>query len=392
MLYKDCIEKLLQLEDVIVTNIECRGKQMHVHLRMQQRLHRCPACGSLTSKVHDYRTQLVRDVSVSGYETILHLRKRRHVCPKCGKRFDERIGFLPRYRQFTNRVNLQIYEQLKKCRSIKDIAEDNNMSPPTAAKIINEINFKTRKLPEVLAIDEFRGNAEGERFQCILADPKNRRVVEILPNRRHEMIRHYLGRFPNKRDVRFVVMDMTGGYRRLMKELFPWATIIVDKYHYVRQITYALERVRVEEQKRLSDRWRKYFKRSKYILLKDTRKLTMDDRIQLENILRISEPLRKAYELKQQFELVKASKDREEAARRLSKWIFRAQQSGLPDFIKVSFTYQNWSKEILNSFEFPYTNGYIEGCNNRIKVLKRVSFGMPRFARFRRRIMHIMLN
>ena len=392
MLYKDCIEKLLQLEDVIVTNIECRGKQMHVHLRMQQRLHRCPACGSLTSKVHDYRTQLVRDVSVSGYETILHLRKRRHVCPKCGKRFDERIDFLPRYRQFTNRVNLQIYEQLKKCRSIKDIAEDNNMSPPTAAKIINEINFKTRKLPEVLAIDEFRGNAEGEKFQCILADPKNRRVVEILPNRRHEMIRHYLGRFPNKRDVRFVVMDMTGGYRRLMKELFPWATIIVDKYHYVRQITYALERVRVEEQKRLSDRWRKYFKRSKYILLKDTRKLTMDDRIQLENILRISEPLRKAYELKQQFELVKASKDREEAARRLSKWIFRAQQSGLPDFIKVSFTYQNWSKEILNSFEFPYTNGYIEGCNNRIKVLKRVSFGMPRFARFRRRIMHIMLN
>ena len=392
MLYKDCIENLLQLKDVIVTNIECVGKQMHIHLRMQQRLHCCPQCGSITSKVHDYRTQLVRDVSISGYETILHLRKRRHVCPSCGKRFDEHIDFLPRYRQFTNRVNLQIYEQLKKCRSIKDIAEDNNMSPPTAAKMINEINFTTRKLPEVLAIDEFRGNAEGERFQCILADPKNRKVVEILPNRRHEMIRHYLGKFSNKKDVRFVVMDMTGGYRKLMKELFPRATIIVDKYHYVRQITYAIERVRVEEQKRLSDRWRKYFKRSKYILLKDSRKLTTEDRIQLENLFRISEPLRRAYDLKQQFENVKASKDREEAARRLSKWIFNAQQSGLQEFIKVSFTYQNWSKEILNSFEYPYTNGYIEGCNNRIKVLKRVSFGMPRFARFRRRIMHIMLN
>lgn len=392
MLYKDCIENLLQLKDVIVTNIECVGKQMHIHLRMQQRLHCCPQCGSITSKVHDYRTQLVRDVSIRGYETILHLRKRRHVCPRCGKRFDEHIEFLPRYRQFTNRVNLQIYEQLKKCRSIKDIAEDNNMSPPTAAKLINEINFTTRKLPEVLAIDEFRGNAEGERFQCILADPKNRRVVEILPNRRHEMIRHYLGKFSNKKDVRFVVMDMTGGYRKLMKELFPRATIIVDKYHYVRQITYAIERVRVEEQKRLSDRWRKYFKRSKYILLKDSRKLTTEDRIQLENLFRISEPLRRAYDLKQQFENVKASKDREEAARRLSKWIFNAQQSGLQEFIKVSFTYQNWSKEILNSFEYPYTNGYIEGCNNRIKVLKRVSFGMPRFARFRRRIMHIMLN
>ena len=392
MLYKDCIEKLLQLKDVIVTNIECTSGQIHVYLRMEQRLHYCPACGSITSKVHDYRTQLVRDISISGYETILHLRKRRHVCPKCGKRFDEHIDFLSRYRQFTNRVNLQIYEQLKKCRSIKDIAEDNNMSPPTAARIINAIEYKTGKLPEVLAIDEFRGNAEGEKFQCILADPKNRRVIDILPDRKHETIRSYLGKFRNRRDVRYVVMDMTGGYRNLMKDLFPWATIIVDKYHYVRQINYAVERVRVEEQKRLSDQWRKYFKRSKYLLLKDSDKLTREDRIQLDNLFRISEPLRKAYGLKQQFEYVKASDGRKEAAARLSKWIMDAQKSELKEFIKVSFTYQRWSKEILNSFEYPYTNGYIEGCNNRIKVLKRVSFGMPRFARFRRRIMHIMIN
>ena len=392
MIYRDCIGKLLQLKDVIVTNIECSGRDIHIHLRMEQRLHYCPVCGTITGKVHDYRTQIVRDVSICGYNTILHLRKRRHVCPDCGKRFDEHIDFLPRYRQFTNRVNLQVHRQLKECRSIKSIAKDNNMSPPTAAKLVNEIDFKTRNLPEVLAIDEFKGNAEGEKFQCILADPKNRRIVDVLPTRRHEMIRHYLLGYNNRKDVRFVVMDMTGGYRKLMKELFPQAKIIVDKYHYVRQITYAIERVRVEEQKRLSGTWRRYFKKSKYLLLKDTERLTTEDRIQLENLFRISEPLRKAYALKQQFEYVKASTSREEAAKRLSKWILDAQSSKLIDFMKVSLTYQNWSKEILNSFEYPYTNGYIEGCNNRIKVLKRVSFGMPRFARFRRRIMHIMIN
>lgn len=228
-------------------------EEMHIHLRMEQRLHRCPQCGTLTSKVHDYRTQLVRD-------------------------------------------------------------------------------------------------------------------------------------------VKFVVMDMTGGYRKLMHELFPQAKIIVDKYHYVRQISYAIERIRVEERKRLSDKWRRYFKRSKYLLLKNTDKLTIEDRIQLDNIFRISEPLNKAYALKQQFEYVKASTSREEAAKRLSRWIMDAQRSGLKGMIKVSLSYQNWSIEILNSFEYPYTNGYIEGCNNRIKVLKRVSFGMPRFARFRRRIMHIMVD
>ena len=221
MLYRDCIEKLLQLKDVIVTNIECQGREMHIWLRMEQRMHFCPCCGTITGKVHDYRTQLVKDISISGYDTILHLRKRRHVCPECGKRFDERIDFLPRYRQFTNRVSMQIFEQLKECRSIKSIAVQNNMSPPTAARIINEIDFKTGKLPQVLAIDEFRGNAEGEKFQCILADPENRRIVDILPNRKPDMIRHYLLKYNNRKAVKFVVMDMTGGYRKLMHELFP---------------------------------------------------------------------------------------------------------------------------------------------------------------------------
>lgn len=392
MLYKDCIGNLIQLKDVIVTNIECHRKEMHIHLRMEQRQHHCPRCGTLTSKVHDYRMQLVRDVSISGFNTILHLKKRRHVCPKCGKRFDEQIDFLPRYKQFTNRVSMQLYEQLKECRSIKSIAASNNMSPPTAAKLINSITFKTRRLPEVLAIDEFKGNAEGEKFQCILADPKNHRVVDILPDRRHETIRRVLSEYPGKKHVKFVVMDMTGGYRSLMHEMFPNARIIVDKYHYVRQITFALERIRVEEQKRLSARWRKYFKRSKYVLLKDTHKLTDIDRIQLDNIFRISEPLKKAYALKQQFEYVKNSPNRKEAAMRLSRWIWDAQKSGLEDFVKVSITYQRWSIEILNSFDHPYTNGYIEGCNNRIKVLKRVSFGLPRFERMRRRILHIMID
>ena len=79
MLYRDCIEKLLQLKDVIVTNIECQGREMHIWLRMEQRMHFCPCCGTITGKVHDYRTQLVKDISISGYDTILHLRKRRHV-------------------------------------------------------------------------------------------------------------------------------------------------------------------------------------------------------------------------------------------------------------------------------------------------------------------------
>ena len=53
MLYRDCIEKLLQLKDVIVTNIECQGREMHIWLRMEQRMQFCTCCGTITGKVHD---------------------------------------------------------------------------------------------------------------------------------------------------------------------------------------------------------------------------------------------------------------------------------------------------------------------------------------------------
>lgn len=392
MLYSDCIEKLLQLEDVIVTNIDCIDSEMHIELRMEKRFHRCPKCNALTSKVHDYRTQLVRDVSICGFHTILHLRKRRHVCPVCGKRFDEKIPFLPRYHRFTNRVFLQIYEQFRECRSIKSIAYANNMTPPTAAKVLDLIEHTASELPRVLAIDEFRGNAEGERFQCILTDPENHRVIDILPSRKHEDIYAYLGQFPDRDRVKCVVMDMTGGYKYLMNRLFPEAVIIIDRYHYVRQVSYALEKVRIEEQKHYSGRWRKYFKKSRRLLLKTPSKLTMDEDLQLQNMFRISKRLKQAYEFRLQFETFMTSNTRAEAARHLSRWIMQVQESDLEEFKKTAETFQRWGKEILNSFEYPYTNGYTEGCNNRIKVLKRVAFGMPRFKRFRRRILHIMVD
>jgi transposase len=166
----------------------------------------------------------------------------------------------------------------------------------------------------------------------------------------------------------------------------------VDKYHYVRQIGYGWERTRVEEQKKLYDNWKRNFKKSKYLLLKDTSKLEMDDYVQLQNLFLISPALKQAYEFKQAFEHVAESTDRKQAAYRLSKWIIDVKASDLEEFKKVAATYQRWDREILNSFDHPYTNGFTEGCNNRIKVLKRVSFGMPRFKRFRRRILHIMLD
>ncbi len=107
-------------------------------------------------------------------------------------------------------------------------------------------------------------------------------------------------------------------------------------------------------------------------------------------MLETSQRLREAYHLKNKFLEFMRSKNRHEAAERLRNWILLAELSNLPEFKASVTSIQNWDQYILNAFEYPYTNGFTEGCSNKIKVLKRISFGVRNFTRFRNRILHIM--
>ena len=117
MLYSYLIEKVLGFKDVSVTKFENFHGEKHIYMMMTQRVHICPECGCPTSKIHDYRTQIVKDLPSGGCNVVLHVRKRRHICPVCGKKFYEDIYFLPRYKRFTNRVFLSLMDSFRECRS-----------------------------------------------------------------------------------------------------------------------------------------------------------------------------------------------------------------------------------------------------------------------------------
>ena len=98
--------------------------------------------------------------------------------------------------------------------------------------------------------------------------------------------------------------------------------------------------------------------------------------------------LTKSHILKERFYKIMESTDRESAKKLMSDWILAAQNSKIPEYCNCSKTLVNWHKGILNSFDVPYSNGFTEGCNNKIKVLKRNAYGYRNFERFRNRILH----
>ena len=385
MLAQDYTAKLLNLEDVIITKVENISNQLHIHIELPRREHVCPCCGAVTDRVHDYRMQTVKDVPLAR-DTFLHLRKRRYRCD-CGKRFFEKNTFLPRYYRVTSRLIAEIIFAFKKVISAKEIGCRYNVSSITATRYFNLFNKKLTMLPEVVSLDEFKGNSGGQKYNSIIADPQNGVVLDILPNRFENDLVKYFSQFPNKNQVKYFVCDMNPHFRRVAKKCFPQSKIVADKYHVIRQVYWAMERVRKNEQSKLSQRFQRYFKRSRYLLMKKLENLTEAEMDQLALMFEIAPRLADAYRIKNEFLTVIRSKSSQEGKQRLVDWLYSVEVMELPEFQNCTTAYHNWFQEILNSMDVSWTNGYIEGCNNKIKVLKRTCYGMRNFNNFRKRIL-----
>ena len=388
MLCTDYTTKLLDMEHMKITDMEVGSKEIVLHLEMKRRPTRCPVCDTLSDTVHDYRIQLVKDCPVQGKVLYWKYRKRRYRCLCCGKRFYERNGLLPKWHRLTNRLALQVIQRLSGKVSRKDIAKEFQISESTVCRWMNLTEYgKPQKLPKVLSIDEFRGNAGGERFQCILTAPEEGKIFDILPNCRENGIREYLRSFPNRNEVQYFVCDMRKEYISLAKDLFPNARIVIDKFHVVRYCTWSVENVRKRMQKSLHPDERKYFKRSRTLLLKHQRDLSSSAMESLTRMLRFRKDLADAYLLKEKFYSFMDSRSSREARERLHEFGLYAAAADLPEYEPLMSVLRNWSKYILNSFDCHYSNGFTEGSNNKIKVIKRIAFGYRSFHNLRQRIL-----
>jgi len=391
MLYTDYTQKILNLQGVLVKNVTHSHFFTMIDIEMPVSTHTCPCCGTHTSYIHDYRRQLIRDIPAFGQPIILNYRRRRYRCPHCGKCFSEQHPFVPRYHRMTSRLVAHIINQLRCECSFTSVAKSVNLSVSTVIRVFDILSFpRPKKLPHVFAIDEFKGNTGNIKYQCIITDPASKRVLDILPDRSQQQLIDYLKQWDSKsrKRVRYFVSDMWQQYTDIASAFFKNATQIIDRYHFIRQILWAFDNVRKRVQKLYGDRNRKLFKHSKRLLIKRSSKLKDYEAERINAMMYISDELRQAYYLKEAFYTVIDAQSREEAKRLMADWILSAQNSGIPEYTSCSNTLINWQTGILNLFDVPYSNGFTEGCNNKIKVIKRNAYGYRNFERFRKRILH----
>lgn len=166
------------------------------------------------------------------------------------------------------------------------------MSVTTVIRMFTKtFNFgRPAHLPATLAIDEFRGNAGGYKFQAMVTDPKGKRVLDILLERSEVILFSYFNLFSveKRSKVRYQAMDISEFFRSKMRKLFPNATIIANRFHLVRLVGWIFENVRKREQKRLKGSG-SYIKRSRKLCCKAFHLLFEGERIRLFEVLHKSD-------------------------------------------------------------------------------------------------------
>lgn len=382
------INKLVNLKGFFIEKIDKSNKEINIYGKMKIKEHICPCCGCKTSRVHDYRTQKIRDIDAFGKQVNIIINKRRYVCPNCGKRFAEEISFLPKYQRRTKRLTYFIIDKLRSTLSFSHIAKEVGLSVTTVIRIFDIINYTKPEMPKVIGIDEFKGNTGSEKYQCILTDIENHKVIDVLPNRyEYSLIDYFKG--TDREHTEYFVSDMWTTYSNIASTYFKKATYVIDKYHFARQVTWAFESVRKSVQKKFIKEKRRYYKRSRKLLLKRYKNLNEENKQAVMVMISGDEQLYKAYILKEDFYNLMESGSKAEAKEALSHWIMKAENSGIERFMDCAKTMRNWINGITNAFDCSYTNGFTEGCNNKIKVLKRNAYGYRNFKRFRNRILHM---
>ena len=186
----------------------------------------------------------------------------------------------------------------------------------------------------------------------------------------------------------FAATDLWAHYRASVQTVFPQVAVVADRFHVVQNLHAVIHAVRRDAQSAATTaEERQQLKGLRYLLLKNQQKLTDAEQARL-NALAASHPnLFRLWQLRQDLHDWYEVRTTPDAARlTLHHWIDQARQLGLSQLDSFCDTLTNWQTEIVNFFHHRITSGFVEGMNAKIRVLKRIAFGIPNHEHFRLRI------
>jgi len=393
----DCITVALGLPEVRVIQEEETGKEIRVEVEYRAKSAICPRCGQNTPKVHgstpftinSTSLQYKRDWRLWDKPMFLIIRKRRYRCLSCRKVFTEPDLVCGVRRRTSRRFRCYLGQKAIQ-QPVRQVAQEEGVGEALVRRCVTEeagrlLEAPDRPLPaRVLGLDEF-SIRKGQVYDTAVVDLGHKQVMGVVSGHRQDEVTAFFDALPEPERVEVVVMNMHEPFRQAVELCLPQAKVVADKFHVLMHVHRALDQVRTSLQPQKGKKGELF--RARYLLLTAVERLTAERRLQLMGILEHYPLLRSAWSLKEAFRAWYRSPSRAEAETRLGLWENSVREQGLQPFRALFPMLRIWRQEILNYFDHPHTNGFLEGKNNRIKVIKRMAYGYRNPANFRQRIL-----
>ena len=311
----------------------------------------------------------------------------------------EELSFLADNPLYTKRF---AYYVGRRCRqsTIKDVAKEFHLHWDTIKTL--EMQYMRAQLsrvgtpaPKVIGIDEI-SIRKGHTYRIVVSDLIRRRPIWFGGSDRKEasmaLFYDWLGEKKAK-GIRLAVMDMWKPFYNATTARAPQAAILYDKFHIMGHLSDALDEVRKSEYARLSGKARSYIKGQKYTLLSNRENLSLKGRQALKTLLAANQRLHTAYLLRESFGQL-WDYEREGWARRFfENWRASLKWQRLKPYEKFAeMIDRHW--EGIAAYCKPENKvslGFVEGFNNKIRVLQRRAYGLRDEEYLRLKILTCML-
>jgi transposase len=353
----------------------------------------CPVCQTVSSQIHDRHGRVKRDLSVFGLQSYLEYKHRRFWCEACAKPFSEQLQDIEVGRRYTKRYESYIYRQYKE-NSIQEIRRQEGVGYKAAEGIFyrqaEAALQKPRPVLKRLGIDEISLKKRHKQFILVISDLDRNCVIAVLEERHKEQLEAWFDTLSDeqRQQITEVSMDMWAPYRQAVEAKLPHAEIVADRFHLMQNLNRAVTTARRDLQRNAPPEVKEQLKGSRWLLVKNQDTLSDQEQETLDQLYAISPELKQLHLLKEAFrDVFQSPQNRTDATWALADWLDSVIASGQQKLDTFVNTLQNWADPILNYFNHRTTQGFVEGMNNKLKLIMRRGYGYRNFERFALRIL-----
>jgi transposase len=383
MCKNETITKLLGIQDWKVENIEVNDLNGNIKLQIERTdglAYKCSGCGQLFTIAYDhYPARVIEDLPAWGRKTFIEFSQARVLCPECDGVQAEKLEWVSPYQHQTVRYQRYL-ATLCDFMPVADVAELTGISKDALYRIDKYYlkerreNYCKEHKVTYLGIDEIAVK-KGHKYATVFYNLERGEVIGLVEGRSQRKVSRFFRRWgkENCKNVIAVCTDLWAPFHNSVNIYLKKATLVFDKFHVFKYLSDAIEQVRRNEQRIAEDEGKTLLKGCRWIMLK--KNLTRKQKRKLKEVMEENQNIAKAMLLKESFSAFYEAETAEEALEVLEEWTEQCEESELKPFKKLAKRLNRWKDGILAYFTHKITNGMSEGINNKIKVIKRRSYG-----------------